>query len=822
MNKATNVKKQILASQIAYKRTQNNEVQLEKALAKFFNKLKKEVLNALDEYWKDYQMLQGHIDLITAPVHEAHKEYYELLTLYIKREYRLGSAEAKRLVKLANSKQMVAGKSMRMPVRAIIKKDNDLFGTLPSAEERLLNRTFTASERTLSRVDSQINQIITDGYRSGKGINDVANSLNQRFDQLTSWESKRIARTEIHNSHNTAVMDTYKELDVEYTMWIAAEDERTRDSHLEINGEIIPMGGTYSNGLAYPGDTSGDIEEWINCRCSNAPFVVPYGFMAPSFSPFREDDLIKIDGKDLNKAIEELQAPPSEPETNYNAIFKGEPKIYESSEFSDRPMTVYDYGDRKLLFDKGETALTHEEVIAHINSLPQEFRNTDARMFKIHDYHNPTEAGSYSKLGSTLRLYKTDGRTKSQILDTFTHELAHSVDSKANIYQYSNKEAYLKIFKEDNKLYKYVKANGRTRTPKKFPTEYAGRSYLKFNKNRDKFYKGLVFVEDFAESSKLYLNPSTHKEFVKAFPNRAKYLEGIYGKPKFNKNSPLYKSLVKEGKLIDDIPKNTSTKPKYDPVKIGSNVKKVTHDSYEGGAYKGLKTIEYENGTKISFRKANNDTEYPFQTLDKVTINGKTYKYLGDDVYDHFKYQDKQLTRAELKFADDFVEYYGTYAGKGFNNFERNKISKEDLNYIKDDEAFKWLNENKGRYNEILEKSVIKDDIVTMRIQDANYAPEGATTIKDKAFTSSSAGMSRTQLIDSFGNAMDFDDNWTVITVTPAGTKGARFQGNSVGRIYGDISEDFEREVTYKQNMEFDILLQDNKNKIIIQQPKGV
>ena len=297
MNKATNVKKQILASQIALKRSKNNEVQLEKALAKFFNKLKKEVLNALDDYWKDYQMLQGHIDLICAPVHEAHKEYYELLALYIKREYRLGSAEAKRLVRLANSKQRVAGKSMRMPVRAIIKKDNDLFGTLPSAEERLLNRTFTASERTLSRVDSQINQIITDGYRSGKGINDVANSLNQRFDQLTSWESKRIARTEIHNSHNTAVMDTYKELDVEYTMWIAAEDERTRDSHLEINGEIIPIGSEYSNGLKYPGDTDGDIEEWINCRCSNAPFVIPYGYMAPSFSPFREDDLIKVETK---------------------------------------------------------------------------------------------------------------------------------------------------------------------------------------------------------------------------------------------------------------------------------------------------------------------------------------------------------------------------------------------------------------------------------------------------------------------------------------------------------------------------------------------
>lgn len=297
MTQATNVKKQILASQIAYKRTQNNEVQLERALAKFFAKLKKEVLNALDKYWSDTLLMQGQVDLILAPVHEAHKDYYELLEKYIKREYKLGKAEGKRLVKNAQRKARFAGKSERIPWTPYLKHNFDLFGTLPSAEERLLNRTFTASERTLARVDNQINQILTDGYRSGAGINSVANSLTQRFDQLQTWESKRIARTEIHNAHNVAVVDTYQELDVEYTMWIAAEDERTRDSHLEINGEIIPMGGTYSNGLAYPGDTSGDIEEWINCRCANAPFVVPYGYMAPSFSPFREEDLIKVDTK---------------------------------------------------------------------------------------------------------------------------------------------------------------------------------------------------------------------------------------------------------------------------------------------------------------------------------------------------------------------------------------------------------------------------------------------------------------------------------------------------------------------------------------------
>jgi SPP1 gp7 family putative phage head morphogenesis protein len=228
------------------------------------------------------------VDLITKPVSEAQAEYYLILQKYNKREYRLGIQEAERLVKL--SKKPIAEKAL-LPR---LSKRFDLFATLRGSEEDLLERVFIASQATLNRVDTSIKTLLTEGYQSGKGINYVTNLLIKRFDQLQTWEAQRIARTEIHNSHNTAVMDTYNEYGVEYTMWISADDDRTRDSHLEINGEIIPMGGTYSNGLKYPGDTDGPIEEWINCRCSNAPYVIPYGYMAPNFSPFREEDLIPI------------------------------------------------------------------------------------------------------------------------------------------------------------------------------------------------------------------------------------------------------------------------------------------------------------------------------------------------------------------------------------------------------------------------------------------------------------------------------------------------------------------------------------------------
>ena len=286
--KALKAKKQILRTQISNARSRNNERQLERELQRFFDRLGKQVQQNLEEYWSDH-LLQGQVDLITKPVSEAQAEYYLILQKYNKREYQLGIREAERLVKL--SKKPIAEKAILPRLR----RTRDLFATLRGAEEDLLERVFIASQATLTRVDTSIKLLLTEGYQSGKGINYVSNLLIKRFDQLQTWEAQRIARTEIHNSHNTAVMDTYQELGVEYTMWISAGDDgRTRDSHLEVDGEIIPVGGTYSNGLKYPGDTDGPIEEWINCRCSNAPYVIPYGYMAPPFSPFREEDLIQI------------------------------------------------------------------------------------------------------------------------------------------------------------------------------------------------------------------------------------------------------------------------------------------------------------------------------------------------------------------------------------------------------------------------------------------------------------------------------------------------------------------------------------------------
>lgn len=286
----------ILASQLSNARSRNNERQLERELRKFFDRLGDKVQKNLEEYYTD-NLLVGQAELIVKPIQDAQAEYYHILQKYDKREYKLGQAEAQRLVRL--SQQGYSFKAVKPRLK--LDKRYSLFGTLRGAEEDLFERIFIASQATMARVEQSIMNILLDGYKSGKGINYVANELTRRFDQLTTWESKRIARTEIHNSHNTAVHDSYNEMGIEYTMWITAHDDRVRGlketdtaDHVELDGEIIRLGDTYSNGLRYPGDTDGPIEEWINCRCANAPYNLPYGYVAPPQEQFKETDLIKI------------------------------------------------------------------------------------------------------------------------------------------------------------------------------------------------------------------------------------------------------------------------------------------------------------------------------------------------------------------------------------------------------------------------------------------------------------------------------------------------------------------------------------------------
>jgi len=152
---------------------------------------------------------------------------------------------------------------------------------------------FEASEQTLDRMKGDVMETLTKAYDEGVGIDEASEMLEDKFDSMQDYELERIARTEIIGHQTEGSYMTMEEFDINYHQWWSAEDDDVRDSHDDIHGEIVRVGDEFSNGLKYPGDRDGPIEEWINCRCGVVPFIVPDDKKVPTGKTrFYEDDLV--------------------------------------------------------------------------------------------------------------------------------------------------------------------------------------------------------------------------------------------------------------------------------------------------------------------------------------------------------------------------------------------------------------------------------------------------------------------------------------------------------------------------------------------------
>lgn len=301
--------KNLLHAKVSEAITDMHEQQLIHDLDKLFSHVCKNVLTEIDKHW-DNLLIKGQVDLILAPLHEAHKQYYNIIIKHKNETYKNSRSTGKRIVKnIKKNKTPLATYSDKSQNLLSKFTKGDYFGTLDYSEKLMQTRTFKASEKTLNRIDKDINNILAEGYHEGWGQNAVANKITKRFNQIKGWEAKRIARTEIHNAQNMGIMQGYQDMGVEYIQWNAAHDNRVRDTHIDLDGEIIPIGGVFSNGLMYPGDMLGSVEEVINCRCQALPYIIPDGYIAPpGMAQFREEDLIAtldyFNKDDLIKSLE--------------------------------------------------------------------------------------------------------------------------------------------------------------------------------------------------------------------------------------------------------------------------------------------------------------------------------------------------------------------------------------------------------------------------------------------------------------------------------------------------------------------------------------
>lgn len=147
----------------------------------------------------------------------------------------------------------------------------------PQAREVLKNHAFTASKKLIDRVVFDVNATLLDGFDQGLGTREVGRNLRGLITNLKGKEAELIARTEINSAGNTGNFIALKTAQVEYIQWITAVDGRVRPTHMNQHAMVVKTGDRFPNHLLHPGDRSGDIGEWINCRCAGVAYFPTQG-----------------------------------------------------------------------------------------------------------------------------------------------------------------------------------------------------------------------------------------------------------------------------------------------------------------------------------------------------------------------------------------------------------------------------------------------------------------------------------------------------------------------------------------------------------------
>ena len=135
----------------------------------------------------------------------------------------------------------------------------------------------------LSRAlrDKRFDRTVAAAIRDKKPLTQqqIDNMVKRYTERMVKYRSEVIARTEALRSVHQGTEEMYRQaiasgdLKPEFLSreWNTAKDERVRESHAAMHGQVQPFGQPFVSGagnlLNYPGDPEAPAEEVIQCRC---------------------------------------------------------------------------------------------------------------------------------------------------------------------------------------------------------------------------------------------------------------------------------------------------------------------------------------------------------------------------------------------------------------------------------------------------------------------------------------------------------------------------------------------------------------------------
>jgi SPP1 gp7 family putative phage head morphogenesis protein len=144
-------------------------------------------------------------------------------------------------------------------------------GEVANAIELFQNRLVKVNDTTFAEIQN----ILTDAYRSGDTLADVERRIRETFNYFSKVRSVRVARTEGNGLVNMGTELAYEQGGVDEKEWLSTRDSHVRDTHGAADGQRVGVREKFNIGgwpLSAPGDPSGPAREVINCRCT----IIPY------------------------------------------------------------------------------------------------------------------------------------------------------------------------------------------------------------------------------------------------------------------------------------------------------------------------------------------------------------------------------------------------------------------------------------------------------------------------------------------------------------------------------------------------------------------
>lgn len=162
-----------------------------------------------------------------------------------------------------------------------------VLGDLPFLNEPLGTQVYLAQAKNrLVGIGNELwfnaRTAIAKGLDAGEDIPTIAGRVRDAA-EVTEPRARVIARTESHGARNTVNAASVRRVATAFSgsnafarRWQAAEDERTRPTHVVADGQTVGLNEPFTVGgasLDFPGDPAGPPSEVINCRCTTITLI---------------------------------------------------------------------------------------------------------------------------------------------------------------------------------------------------------------------------------------------------------------------------------------------------------------------------------------------------------------------------------------------------------------------------------------------------------------------------------------------------------------------------------------------------------------------